>query len=137
MAAYGRICGHDAYSKQRLSNTEVNRELNITQLKCFWEIVNTGNFSNASENLYISQSAVSKNILALERAGVAPFLQEGKASSARIHERAFSDRTCIGVFLTGICVKGVFWISSRGLNLRGSTPDCLAMTSASHSPLIR
>jgi len=41
--------------------------MNLTQLKCFWEVVNTGSFSEASENLYISQSAVSKNILALEK----------------------------------------------------------------------
>jgi|GEM_PF-3928150 len=41
--------------------------MNVTQLKCFWEVVNTGSFSEASENLYISQSAVSKNILALEK----------------------------------------------------------------------
>lgn len=41
--------------------------MNLTQLKCFWEIVNTGNFSDASENMYVSQSAVSKNIMALEK----------------------------------------------------------------------
>jgi len=41
--------------------------MNLTQLKCFWEVVNTGSFSDASENLYISQSAVSKNIIALEK----------------------------------------------------------------------
>ena len=46
---------------------EASCEVNLTQLKCFWEIVNTGNFSDASENMYVSQSAVSKNILSLEK----------------------------------------------------------------------
>lgn len=42
-------------------------QMNFTQLKCFLEIVRTGNFSVASENLFISQSTVSKNILTLEK----------------------------------------------------------------------
>jgi len=41
--------------------------MNINQLRCFWELVNTGSFSAAGENLHISQSSVSKNILSLEK----------------------------------------------------------------------
>ncbi|MBR3398110.1 MAG: LysR family transcriptional regulator [Lachnospiraceae bacterium] len=41
--------------------------MTIVQIKCLWEVTSRGNFSEAAENLYLTQSSVSKNIMALER----------------------------------------------------------------------
>ena len=41
--------------------------MNITQIRCFWTVATTGSFSEAAEQLFISQPAVSKSIIALER----------------------------------------------------------------------
>lgn len=40
--------------------------MTVQQLKCLCAVVKFGNFTNASEELYLSQSTVSKSILALE-----------------------------------------------------------------------
>lgn len=41
--------------------------MRIERFQCFLSVVNTGSFSSAAEQLYTTQSAVSKQILALER----------------------------------------------------------------------
>lgn len=41
--------------------------MTLVQLKCLWEVTITGNFTEAAEKLYLTQSSVSKNIMALER----------------------------------------------------------------------
>ena len=43
------------------------RAMNIVQIRCFWEAVKTGNFTEAAERLYLSQPMLSKNISALEK----------------------------------------------------------------------
>lgn len=40
--------------------------MNLNQLKYFLAIVKTGSFSNAADDMYISQSSMSKQIKALE-----------------------------------------------------------------------
>jgi len=40
--------------------------MTLIQIKSLWEVVLTGNFTEAAEHLYITQSAVSKNIMSLE-----------------------------------------------------------------------
>lgn len=40
--------------------------MTLIQIKCLWEVTVTGNFSEAAEHLYLTQSSVSKNIIALE-----------------------------------------------------------------------
>lgn len=40
--------------------------MNLNQLKYFMAIVKTGSFSNAADDMYISQSSMSKQIKALE-----------------------------------------------------------------------
>lgn len=41
--------------------------MNFKQIECFTRIVDTGSFSEAAEDLYISQSSLSKQIIALEK----------------------------------------------------------------------
>ena len=41
--------------------------MNIQQLKCFVEVSKTLNFTKASQNLFISQTAVSNHIKHLEK----------------------------------------------------------------------
>lgn len=41
--------------------------METNQLRSFMEVVKTGNFSEAAENLYTTQSSVSKHIQALEK----------------------------------------------------------------------
>lgn len=41
--------------------------MTLNQIKCLWEVVITGNFTEAADRLYMTQSAVSKNIMALEK----------------------------------------------------------------------
>jgi DNA-binding transcriptional LysR family regulator len=53
--------------------------VNIFQVKCFWAVCEYNSFSEAAEQLYISQSSVSKNIQALEKeCGLALFIRNGK-----------------------------------------------------------
>lgn len=46
--------------------------MNIQQLKCFVEVSKTLNFTKASQNLFISQTAVSNHIKHLEEGYVRP-----------------------------------------------------------------
>lgn len=41
--------------------------MDIQQIQYFLEVVRSGNFSTAAENLYTTQSSVSKNIKSLEK----------------------------------------------------------------------
>lgn len=41
--------------------------MDIQQIQYFLEVVQSGNFSAAAENLYTTQSSVSKNIKSLEK----------------------------------------------------------------------
>ena len=41
--------------------------MDIQQIQYFLEVVRSGNFSVAAENLYTTQSSVSKNIKSLEK----------------------------------------------------------------------
>lgn len=41
--------------------------MNFTQIRCFWTVATTGSFSEAAEQLFLSQPAVSKSIISLER----------------------------------------------------------------------
>lgn len=53
--------------------------MDIMQIKCFEAVLNTGNFTEAGEILYLSQSAVSKKINALEQEmGVSLLIRNGK-----------------------------------------------------------
>ena len=52
--------------------------MNLNQLKYFLAIVKTGSFSNAADDMYISQSSMSKQIKALEtELGVTLFNRSG------------------------------------------------------------
>jgi DNA-binding transcriptional LysR family regulator len=54
--------------------------MTLMQLKCFWTVGTTGSFTEAAETLYITQSAVSKNIAILEQELMFPlFNRSGKA----------------------------------------------------------
>ncbi|MDR1571846.1 MAG: LysR family transcriptional regulator [Clostridiales Family XIII bacterium] len=48
--------------------------INIDWLKCYWTVISTGSFSLAAEKLYMSQSTVSKNVMALEKELGVPLL---------------------------------------------------------------
>jgi DNA-binding transcriptional LysR family regulator len=53
--------------------------MNIDWLKCYWTVIATGSFSLAAEKLYMSQSTVSKNVMALEKElGVSLLNRNGK-----------------------------------------------------------
>lgn len=53
--------------------------MDVRQVRCFLAVVDTGGFTRAAEELYISQSAVSQTIAAMERElGVALFDRVGR-----------------------------------------------------------
>lgn len=53
--------------------------MNIQQLKCFCNVAFTGSFSESAEQLFMSQSSVSRNIQALEQElGIKLFVRNGK-----------------------------------------------------------
>ena len=56
--------------------------MTLMQLKCFWTVGTVGSFTNAAETLFISQSAVSKNVAALEQELLFPlFDRSGKTAT--------------------------------------------------------
>ena len=52
--------------------------MNTEQIDCFLELVNAGSLSKASDRLHLSQSAVSKQLVALERELGVPLVMRGK-----------------------------------------------------------
>ncbi len=62
--------------------------MTLMQLKCFWTVGTIGSFTEAAEELFISQSAVSKNIAALEQELSFPlFDRNGKTVTLTIGAR--------------------------------------------------
>lgn len=55
--------------------------MNMIQLKCLTTILDTGSFTEAAYQLYMTQSSVSKHIAALERElGIALFHRQGRGA---------------------------------------------------------
>ena len=63
--------------------------MTITQLRCFYEVSTAGGFSKAAENLFMSQSSISKYIGQLEQEfGLTLFTRQGKSVTLTHEGRA-------------------------------------------------
>ena len=66
--------------------------MNMTQLKCLTAILDTGSFTEAAYQLFMTQSSVSKQIAALERElGIALFHRQGRGAEPTDFCRQFSE----------------------------------------------
>lgn len=100
--------------------------MNLNQLKYFLAIVKTGSFSNAADDMYISQSSMSKQIKALEtelgvdlfkREHSKVYLTEIGAEFAKYAEMTIKQHNDMLLYLDEFAKYYSFWVNTCSILL--------------------